>query len=262
MDATSRQQASDLLYDTWMKGEVIDALPDAIRPQSRAEGYAVQALLEKRFKAPLWGWKIAATSKAGQAHIGVDGPLAGRIFSERVLAPGATVPAGANRMKVAEVEFAFRFSRDLTPREKEYSVDEVLAAVGSLHVGIEIPDSRYVDFVTAGGPQLIADNACAHYFVCGHATTADWRSIDLAAHPVRGIVEGRYERDGVGSNCLGDPRVALAWLANELSGIGVTLAAGQTVTTGTCVIPLEIEPGDVVTGDLGEIGVVTARFPK
>jgi len=79
---------------------------------------------------------------------------------------------------------------------------------------------------------------------------------------VRGIVEGRYERDGIGSNCLGDPRIALAWLANELSGIGVTLAAGQTVTTGTCVIPLEIEPGDVVTGDLGEIGVVTARFPR
>lgn len=262
MDDQAKQQASDLLYETWMKGEVIDALPDAIRPQSRGEGYAVQALLEKRFKAPLWGWKIAATSKAGQAHIGVDGPLAGRIFAERVLAPGATVPAGANRMKVAEVEFAFRFSRDLTPRDRAYSVDEVLAAVGSLHVGIEIPDSRYLDFVTAGGPQLIADNACAHWFVCGHASTADWRSIDLAAHAVRGIVEGRYERDGIGSNCLGDPRVALAWLANELSGVGVTLAAGQTVTTGTCVIPLEIEPGDVVTGDLGEIGVVTVRFPK
>ena len=262
MDDAARRQASDLLYDTWMKGDVIDALPDAVRPQTRAEGYAVQALLEQRFRAPLWGWKIAATSKAGQAHIGVDGPLAGRIFAERVLAPGATVPGAANRMKVAEVEFAFRFARDLAPRAKDYSVDEVLDAVGSLHVGIEIPDSRYIDFVTAGGPQLIADNACAHFFVCGDATTADWRSIDLAAHKVRGIVEGRYERDGVGANCLGDPRVALAWLANELSGIGVTLAAGQTVTTGACVIPLEIEPGDVVTGDLGEIGVVTVRFPK
>lgn len=262
MDEASRRQASDLLYDTWMKGEVIDALPDAIRPQTRAEGYAVQALLERRFSAPLWGWKIAATSKAGQAHIGVDGPLAGRIFAERVLKPGATAPSGANRMKVAEVEFAFRFARDLAPRDRQYSVEETLAAVGSLHVGIEIPDSRYVDFVTAGGPQLIADNACAHWFVCGHATMTDWRSMDLAAHPVRGIVEGRYERDGIGSNCLGDPRVALAWLANELSGIGVTLAAGQTVTTGTCVIPLEIEPGDVVTGDLGEIGVVTARFAR
>lgn len=261
MDQAALSQASGLLFDTWMKGDVIDALPDAIRPQSRAEGYAVQALLETRFKAPLWGWKIAATSIAGQKHIGVDGPLAGRIFAERVLAPGATVPAGANRMKVAEVEFAFRMARDLPPRDKAYTVEETLAAVGSLHVGIEIPDSRYTDFVTAGGPQLIADNACGHYFVCGHATTADWRAIDLAAHKVRGIVEGRYERDGIGSNCLGDPRVALAWIANELSGIGVTLAAGQTVTTGTCVFPLEIEPGDVVTGDLGEIGVVTVRFP-
>ncbi|MCB1533832.1 MAG: hydratase, partial [Rhodoblastus sp.] len=135
MDDAARQQASDLLYEAWMKGEVIEDLPYSIRPQTRAEGYGVQGLLDKRFAAPLWGWKIAATSIAGQKHIGVDGPLAGRIFAERVLQPGATVPASANRMKVAEVEFAFRFSRDLSPRDKAYSVEEVLAAVGSLHVG-------------------------------------------------------------------------------------------------------------------------------
>ena len=38
-----------------MRGEVIEDLPYSIRPQTRAEGYAVQALLEKRFSAPLWG---------------------------------------------------------------------------------------------------------------------------------------------------------------------------------------------------------------
>ena len=64
MDESARHQASDLLYEAWMRGEVIEDLPFSIRPQTRAEGYAVQALLEKRFKAPLWGWKIAATSTA------------------------------------------------------------------------------------------------------------------------------------------------------------------------------------------------------
>lgn len=262
LNEEARQAASDILFDAWTKGAVIAALPDEFRPRTREEGYAIQALLEPRFRAPLWGWKIAATSKAGQAHIGVDGPLAGRIFAERVLPDGGIVPPGVNRMAVAEVEFAFRMGRDLPPRATPYGVDEVLDAVQSLHVGIEVPDSRYLDFVTAGGPQLIADNACAHYFVCGPATDINWRAIDLAAHPVRGVVEGRYEREGVGANALGDPRVALAWLANELSGLGITLAAGQTVTTGTCVTPLEIQPGDVVTADLGAIGRATTLFAK
>ena len=139
-------------------------------------------------------------------------------------------------------------------------MDEVLDAVASVHVGIEVPDSRYSDFIKVGAAQLIADNACAHYFLAADSTDADWRSIDLAAHPVIGRVEGKFERHGVGANALGDPRVALAWLVNELSDIGVTLRAGEMVTTGTCVQPLEIAPGDRVTVDLGALGKATVAF--
>ena len=41
-------------------------------------------------------------------------------------------------------------------------MDEVLAAVATLHPAIEVPDSRFDDFTIVGAPQLIADNACAH----------------------------------------------------------------------------------------------------
>ena len=69
-----------------------------------------------------------------------------------------------------------------------------------------------------------------------------------------------YERDGIGANVLGDPRIALAWLVNELSQQGMTLRAGQFVTTGTCLVPLEIVAGDSVQVDFGVLGTVSARF--
>lgn len=256
----STQQAADLLWRTWQAGEVIAALPAAIRPATRAEGYAIQATLEARSAKPLFGWKIAATSRAGQAHIGVDGPLAGRLLAERAHRSGDTLAFGANRMRVAEPEFAFRMGRDLPPRERDYTVDEVLAAVDSLHPAIEVPDSRYADFVTAGAAQLIADNACAHEFVLGPASPPLWRDLDLAAHRAKATVVGRFDRDGVGANVLDDPRRALTWLANELSGIGVTLRAGQVVTTGTCAVPLAILPGDAVRVDFGVIGTASLQF--
>ena len=59
---------------------------------------------------------------------------------------------------------------------------------------------------------------------------------------------------------LGDPRIALAWLVNELSAHGVPLRAGQVVTTGTCVVPIAIAPGDRVSGDFGVLGKVVAGF--
>jgi 2-keto-4-pentenoate hydratase len=73
-------------------------------------------------------------------------------------------------------------------------------------------------------------------------------------------VTGRSTRDGIGANVLGDPRIALAWLANELSSLGVTLRAGQVVTTGTCLVPLEIAPGDHVRMDFGALGAVETRL--
>jgi len=36
------------------------------------------------------------------------------------------------------------------------------------------------------------------------------------------------------------------------------LAAGQIVTTGTCLVPLAVEPGDRVVADFGAIGSVNA----
>ena len=59
---------------------------------------------------------------------------------------------------------------------------------------------------------------------------------------------------------LGDPRIALTWLANELSALGLTLGSGKTVTTGTCMVPLEIQPGDRVTADFGALGSIAIEI--
>jgi len=61
---------------------------------------------------------------------------------------------------------------------------------------------------------------------------------------------------------LGDPRIALTWLANQLSSQGITLQKGHVVTTGTCMVPLELEPGDSVSADYGPLGRVTLIFSE
>ncbi len=259
-DHRAARQAAQRLWDAWRGAGTIDALPASCRPVSRADGYAIQSELLALAGSGSYGWKIAATSEAGQHHIGVDGPLAGRLFADRIDVPGAAISLAGNRMRVAEVEFAFRMARTLEPRTGEYRIDEVLDAVDALLPSIEIPDSRFADFAQAGAAQLIADNACAWRFLAGPAAPESWRALDLAHYPVHVNVGERYLRDGIGGNVLGDPRVALAWLANELSRHGMALQAGQVATTGTCLAPLQIQPGDQVVADFGRLGGVEVRF--
>ena len=162
-------------------------------------------------------------------------------------------------MRVGEPEFAFRMAKDLPPRSEPYTAREVLDAVGTLHPAIEIPDSRFFDFTSAGAAQIIADNACAHLFVLGAPISANWRALDLVEQrPVITLRDKQFI--GHGKNVLGDPLKALAWLANELRQLGVTLKAGQIVTTGTCHPPLPIQSGDVFAADFGVLGKVSVGF--
>jgi 2-keto-4-pentenoate hydratase len=249
--------AAKTLHDHWQAGAKLAVLDPSQRPRDRAEGYAIQAAMQSF--GSLFSWKIAATSEAGQKHINVAGPLAGRIFAERVIADGRTASMTGNEMRVGEPEFAFRIGRSLPPRSAPYSVGEVLSAVDTLHPAIELPDSRFADFLTAGEAQLIADNACAHLFVLGAAATADWRAVDLVEH--RPVVTLRGQRFvGYGGNVLGDPRVALTWLANELRQLGVTLKEDEVVTTGTCHPPLPIQSGDMFEADFGIFGKVSVAL--
>ena len=250
------KDAAERLWMCWRDGTVITALPEAIRPSDRADGYAIQEHYESLSGLPIVGWKIAATSTAGQRHIGVDGPISGRLLQEHVFKDGADLYFGHNRMAVAEPEFAFRMKNDLPPRDAEYNTDEVFAAVGALHPAIEIPDSRFAPFEAAGAGQLIADNACTHDFVLGQEMPALWRDLNLSQHVVRIKVSEHETVEGLGSNVLGDPRVALTWIANELSRFGPGLKADQVVTTGTCAPPQVIGPGDSVTADFGILGSV------
>lgn len=252
--------AAGALWQLWQEGRRLPALPDAIRPRTREEGYEIQAQLEQRSARPLFGWKIAATSVAGQTHINVDGPLAGRLLAERVFQDGAQLPFGANHMRVAEAEFAFRMGRTLEPRDQPYEVAEILDAVATLHPAIEVPDSRYDDFTIVGAPQLIADNACAHLFVLGAGTRAAWRDLDLVERVVSGTIVGKTTHHGKGANVLGDPRIALTWLVNELSQLRIALEADQVVTTGTCIVPLPISPGDRIEMDFGVLGKVSCEL--
>jgi 2-keto-4-pentenoate hydratase len=256
-----QQQAAGFLHDLWTRKDRCAALPENQRPMDRLQGYAVQAAFAQIHGSPVSGWKIAATSVDGQRHIGVDGPLAGRIYNDRMVPVGATVSLTSNLMHVAEIEFAFSFAKTLPPRSTEYTVAEVLEAVAAVHPSIEIPDSRYEDFVTVGAPQLIADNACACLFILGQAAT-EWKSFDYLNESIHVTLNGEAIDSGYGRNVLGDPRVALTWIVNELSAMGMAMLAGQFVTTGTCRVPVKVKAGDSIHADFGPLGQVSCHFSE
>ena len=105
MSPENARAAAEVIWDSWEHGRRVGGLPESCRPRSLQEGYAAQAFLEEVSGSRCLGWKIAATNVTGQRHIGVDGPIGGRLLAARVMEEGTAVPCAHNHMRVAEAEW-------------------------------------------------------------------------------------------------------------------------------------------------------------
>ena len=224
------------------------------------DAYDVQRRIEALAAMPRSGWKVGATSRDAQRSLGADGPVTAPMFAPYCFDTLATVAVFPNQSSSVECEFAFRFSRNLSPRADAYSLCEVVDAVGSLLPAIEVVGGRFEDGLgRIGQARLVADMSAHTAFVSG-PEVIDWHEVDLESSRVDLFRNGRAVRAGNGSDVLGSPLRVLHWTANHLSRRGESIEAGQIVTTGTCTGILRVSHGDDLVADFGVLGRVEARI--
>lgn len=253
---TRAQRAAAILWHRWQNRSPGGALPEEIRPATVADAWEVQLALTE-LAGPRIGWKVAASSLAGQRHIGVPGPIAGPLVAGGLRSPGGSVPLTS--MASAEPEIAFRLGADLPASGRPYEREMILAAVAEAIPAIEIPDSRYTDVPAAGEAQLVADLACAAYVVLGEPIP-QWSLGELKDRQVVLRINGKIASDGLGADALGDPCDALVWLVDAVTRHGSGLLAGEVVITGAAAPPRSVRSGDVVTGEVEGAAPVTATI--
>jgi 2-oxo-3-hexenedioate decarboxylase/2-keto-4-pentenoate hydratase len=241
----------------------ITALPDACRPDTVDQGYAVQSalhgLLDARGQDLVAGRKIGCTTRVMQAFLGIDMPCAGRMRGA-ALAHGH----GAHRLDrhvrpAVEAEIAITLAAALAPASAPYDRAGVARAVGSCHASIEVVDDRYDDFRTLGVPTLVADDFFHAGCVLG-PPRKDWRTLDLEALGCRLRVDGEVRGAGRGADIMGHPLEALAWLANHCATRGETLAAGDVVTLGSLVETHWIDGPCEIGVEIDGLGEARATF--
>src|SRR5262245_15946053 len=91
--------------------------------------YALQQAVLAHVGKASHAWKVGSTSAAARARLGSDQPGAGRVPTRFLLQSPATLAVFAEHQPQAELEIALRLGRALPPREAEYTLDEVRAAV-------------------------------------------------------------------------------------------------------------------------------------
>jgi 2-oxo-3-hexenedioate decarboxylase len=218
--------------------------------------YRVQGLLRSRRTAAgdvVIGTKLGLTSRAKQQRMGIDSPLTGFLTSSMALPIGAPVPVNELIHPRIEPEIVFVMRSRLAG--PGVTAASALEAVGSVHAGLEVIDSRYTDFDFAL-PDVIADNASAARFAVSPFGVAPG-GLDLFLEACVLRKNGSVVDTATGAAVQGDPLEALALAANDLATRGQVIEAGELVLTGGLTDAVPVAPGDWVSVQFASLGSVT-----
>ncbi|SEP05543.1 2-keto-4-pentenoate hydratase [Trujillonella endophytica] len=251
--------AVDRLVAAHFSGVACAPVRDLIGRDDVAAAYQVQQGLNAAKAARgarVVGRKIGATSEAVQRQLGVDQPDFGVLFDDMVYAEDTVIPLSRLIQPKAEAEVAFVLAEDLA--EGPLDLAQVRAAIDHAVAALEIVDSRITDWDISFA-DTVADNASSGVYVLGgqRRSLDDLEPVDVTMSM---SIDGEEVSTGTGAACLGDPLVAVAWLAHQARTFGEPLRAGQVVLSGALGPMRPIPPGATVTAAISGLGSVTAQF--
>ncbi len=253
-------QLSDELYQSLRKAEAISPVSERFPQMTLVDAYQLQlSVLARRVDADgerVIGKKIGVTSQTVMDLLRVDQPDFGHLTSAMLRDDGAAVAVSELIAPKVEGELAFVLRHDL--RGPGVTVADVLRATEFVMPCIEIVDSRIQDWKIRI-EDTVADNASSALFVLGD-TAVDPRNIDLSVVGMTLEMNGEVVATGAGAAALGHPANAVAWLANTLGRLDMSLKAGEVILSGSLGTMLPVRAGQYVLVSVGGIGSCAVRF--
>jgi 2-keto-4-pentenoate hydratase len=202
------------------------------------------------------GHKVGLSSLAMQQMMGVDEPDYGHLLDDMLLHEDLPVQADRYLIPRVEVEVGFVLGEDL-PGEG-CTVEDVLRSTEYVVPAIELIDSRIADW-KIGLFDTIADNASSAGLLLGKERRKP-DELDLTAIEATLSRNGEQVATGRSDAVLGNPAIAVAWLAQKVASFGVRLEAGHVVLPGSCTRAYDVTAGDSVIATFEGLGTVSATF--
>jgi 2-oxo-3-hexenedioate decarboxylase/2-keto-4-pentenoate hydratase len=248
------RQKAERIVELFRSRRPTAILPAEVHPASLEEAYAIrrcfQEIEEATGRGAVAGYKIGLTTPVMQRLCGIGEPCYGAIFAREVHDRRAELRTGDYCRLGVETEIVLRLGEDV-PQGGD--AGRIAAAVESAAAAIELIEDLCYDYRRLDAAAMVAGNVWSAGAVLGVPVT-EWRTLDLARVTARLSINGREIGSGAGSDVMGHPLNALAWLAGKLADAGTPLRRGMIVMTGSMVPIKHPLAGDRVLVEVSGLG--------
>lgn len=253
------EQLGNELFGAQRDARMIEPLTEKYTAMTIADGYRIQQqLINRRLEdgERIIGKKVGVTSQVVMEMLKVNQPDFGQLTDRMLVNQGESIDMSTMIQPKAEGEIAFVLKHDLSG--PGVTVADVLRATDGVMACLEIVDSRIRDWKIKI-QDTVADNASCGVFVIGDRMVNP-RDLDFYTTGMVLEINGHIVGMGTGAATMRSPVVAVAWLANTLGELGISLKAGEIILSGALSGMVPVVAGDVVQMNLANIGRCSVRF--
>ena len=259
MDNAKIEHYGDELYQALVSRTPVDPLTDREPSITIEDAYQIQLrMIQRRLDAgeTIVGKKIGVTSKVVMDMLKVNQPDFGQMTSGMVFNEGDAIRADSMIAPKAEAEVAFVLKSDLMG--PGVTAADVLRATDFVVPCFGIVDSRIKDWKIKI-QDTVADNASCGVLTLGGVRRSP-RQLDLALAGMVLEKNGEIVSTSAGAAVQGSPVNAVAWLANTLGRLGISLKAGEIILSGSQSPLIPVKAGDSLYCSVGGLGGTSVRF--
>ena len=236
------KEAADFLDQATATGLPLPQIPESCSPQTPADGGRIYWERWSRDPKPAVAWKAAVIE---------DDMVLAPFFDGMVLDSPAALPGDTFVTCILEAEVAFRLGQSFAPTDGSHSAADVLGGVSNAYIVIEAPNSRFDG--GAGMPSMAADGVGNQALIIG-PEIEDWQSKDLVALDCEILIDGESVAEG--RDGRPNPTEVLVATVNEINNRGMSVSAGEVITTGAAAIHVPGQAGQEITIRFPDIGDV------
>jgi 2-keto-4-pentenoate hydratase len=231
-----------------------DKLPADQQSQNCEQSLVIQAEVAQqwceKFNDNVGGWKCLLPSP--------DKLIIGRIFGSTVSSnsPVSLWPNG--KLARVEPELAFQFTKSLAVKDTPYTEQEVDAAIGSVHMALELIHSCYKPEAAPSFYDALAAGLVNQGLYLG--PQVDHQTAIKASKLQIGLSYDDHNETLVGTHPSTYPKAPVYWLVEFLRGQGIGIQAGQSVITGSYAGVVEVPLDTEVTFTYPDLGSMKVLF--
>ncbi|MFT6925554.1 MAG: 2-keto-4-pentenoate hydratase [Psychromonas sp.] len=244
-------QAATALLKARKAGVKRGRLAEQFRPNSSEDALQIQQQMIAQRADQVGGWKCLHP-------LGKDQFIVAPIFTDTIQRGAQCFLFADDSLAQLEPEIAFVLGEDLPAQQKDYSEQQIDAAIASCHMALELIQSRFANDCDASFYEKLADGLSNQGLFIGPEIT---KSQAYAASDIKvSFKQGAQSQQFSGKHPNIFPQSPIYWLINFMSKRGTDFKAGEAIITGSYAGVVKVQFDRVTEIEYKNLGKYSLEF--